>query len=64
MIEDGKKYDAMIKACNLTKEELIETGQIKVFEIPDNDNFLCNDKIYLIPIEPSNKPIRVFIEGE
>ena len=31
MIEDGKKYDAMIKACNLTKEEFIETGQIKGF---------------------------------
>ena len=25
MTEDGKKYDAMIKACNLTKEELIES---------------------------------------
>ena len=31
MTEDGKKYDAMIKACNLTKEELIETGQMKGF---------------------------------
>ena len=29
MTEDGKKYDAMINACNLTKEELIETGQMK-----------------------------------
>ena len=31
MTEDGKKYDAMIKACNLTKEELIETGQMRGF---------------------------------
>ena len=29
MTEDGKKYDAMIKACNISKEELIETGQMK-----------------------------------
>ena len=39
-------------------------GQVKVFEIPDNDKFLCEDKIYLIPVEPPNKPIKVFIEGE
>ena len=39
-------------------------GQVKTFEIPDNDNFLCDDKIYLMPVEPPNKPIRVFIEGE
>lgn len=26
-------------------------GQVKTFEIPDNDNFLCEDKIYLIPVE-------------
>ena len=25
--------------------------QVKVFEIPDNDNFLCDDKIYLILVE-------------
>ena len=35
MTEDGKKYDAMIdamiKACNISKEELIETGQMKGF---------------------------------
>ena len=29
MTEDGKKYDAMIKACNISKEELIEAGQMK-----------------------------------
>lgn len=39
-------------------------GQVKTFEIPSNDNFLCKDKIYLIPVEPPNKPIKVVIEGE
>ena len=40
-------------------------GQVKTFEIPYNDIFLlCEDKIYLIPVEPPNKPIKVFIEGE
>mgnify|MGYP001772366810 CR=1 FL=1 len=39
-------------------------GQVKVFEIPDNDKFLCEDKIYLIPVELPNKQIKVFIEGE
>ena len=29
MTEDDKKYDAMIRACNISKEELIETGQMK-----------------------------------
>ena len=38
--------------------------QVKVFEISDNDNFLYDDKIYLIPVELPNKPIRVIIEGE
>ena len=38
--------------------------QVKVFEIPDNNNFLCDDKIYLIPIESHNKPIKIIIEGE
>ena len=31
MTENSKKYDAMIKACNISKEELIETGQMKGF---------------------------------
>ena len=44
-------------------KELTE-GQVKVLEIPGNDNFLCDDKIYLIPVESPNKPIRVVIEGE
>lgn len=38
--------------------------QVKVFEIPDNDNFLYDDKIYLIPVESPNKPIKIIIEGE
>lgn len=38
--------------------------QVKAFEIPDSNNFLCNDKIYLIPVKPPNKPIKIFIEGE
>ena len=38
-------------------------GQVKAFEIPDNNAFLCDDKIYLIPIEQSNKSIKVIIEG-
>ena len=31
MTEYGKKCDAMIKACNLTKEEFIEIGQMEGF---------------------------------
>ena len=38
--------------------------QVKVFEIPDNDNFLCDDEIYLTPVELPNKPIKIIIEGE
>ena len=37
-------------------------GQVKTFEI--SDNFLCEDKIYLIPVEPPNRPVKVIIEGE
>ena len=39
-------------------------GQVRVFEITDNDNFLCDDKIYLIPVEAHNKSIKIIIEGE
>ena len=39
-------------------------GQIKAFEIPNNDTLLYDDKIYLIPVEPPKKPIKVVIEGE
>ena len=39
-------------------------GQLKTFEIPDNATLLCDDKIYLIPVESQNKSIRVVIEGE
>ena len=38
--------------------------QVKTFEIPDNDTLLCDDKIYLIPIESSNKPLIIFMDGE
>lgn len=38
-------------------------GQVKTFEIPNSNNFLCEDKIYLIPVDPPNKPIKIFIEG-
>ena len=39
-------------------------GKVKDFEILDNDNFLCEEQIYLIPVEPPNKPIKVVVEGE
>lgn len=38
-------------------------GQVKTFDILDNDTLLCDDKIYLIPVESQNKTIRVVIEG-
>ena len=38
--------------------------KVKTFEIPESNKFLCDDKIYLIPVEPPNKPIKVVIEGE
>ena len=38
--------------------------QVKTFEIPGNDTLLCDNKIYLIPVESPNKPIRVIVEGE
>ena len=31
MLEEDKKWDAMIRACKVTKEELIEIGQVKGF---------------------------------
>ena len=39
-------------------------GQVKTFEIPDNDILLCDNKIYLIPINQPKKPIKVVVEGE
>ena len=71
--EKDKLYELIDKlnpCVAMASKETIERfkewtkGQVKVFEIPDNDNFLCEDKIYLIPVEPPNKPIRVVIEGE
>ena len=71
--EKDKLYELIdkISPCvAMASKETIERfkewtkGQVKAFEIPDNDNFLCEDKIYLIPVEPPNKPIKVVIEGE
>ena len=71
--EKDKLYELIDKlnpCVAMASKETIEwfkewtEGQVKVFEIPDNENFLCKDKIYLIPVEPPNKPIKVFIEGE
>ena len=71
--EKDKLYELIDKispSVAMASKETIERfkewtkGQVKAFEIPDNDNFLCEDKIYLIPVEPPNKPIRVVIEGE
>lgn len=71
--EKDKLYELIdkISPCvSMGSNETIERfkewteGKVKNFEILDNDNFLCEDQIYLIPIEPPNKLIRVFIEGE
>ena len=71
--EKDKLYELIDKlnpCIAMASKETIERfkewteGQIKTFEIPDNDKFLCDDKIYLIPVKPPNKPIKVFIEGE
>lgn len=72
--EEKDKLYEMIDKLNpcvaIGSKEVIERfkecteGKVKTFEIPDNDNFLCDDKIYLIPVEPPNKPIRVVAEGE
>ena len=71
--EKDKLYELIDKlnpCVAIASKEVVERfkewteGKVKAFEIPDNDNFLCEDKIYLIPVEPPNKPIKVFIEGE
>lgn len=71
--EKDKLYELIdkIQPCiAISSKENIEwfkkwtEGQVKTFEISDNNNFLCDDKIYLISIEPPNKPIRVVIDGE
>ena len=71
--EKYKLYDFLDKlnpCVAMGSKETIERfkeyteGKVKGFEILDNDNFLCEEQIYLIPIEPPNKPIKVFIEGE
>ena len=69
--EKDKLYELIDKlnpCVAMASKETIERfkewteGQVKTFEIPDK--FLCEDKIYLILVEQSNKPIKVFIEGE
>ena len=72
--EEKDKLDELIDKVNpcvaMGSKETIERfkewteGQVKTFEIPNNDKFLCEDKIYLIPVESPNKPIRVVVEGE
>ena len=72
--EKDKLYELIDKlnpCVAIASKETIERfkewteGQVKTFEIPDNDNFLlCEDQIYLIPVDQPNKPIRVVIEGE
>ena len=71
--EKDKLYELIDKlnpCVAIASKEVIERfkewteGRVKTFEIPDNDNFLYEDKIYLMPVEPPNKPIKVFIEGE
>ena len=71
--EKDKLYELINKlnpCIAIGSKEIIERfkkwteEQVRVFEIPDNDNFLCDDKIYLIPVESHNKSIRVIIEGE
>lgn len=71
--EKDKLYELIdkVKPCvAMGSKETVERfkewteGQIKTFEIPDNDNLLRDEKIYLLPVEPPNKPIKVVIEGE
>ena len=52
------KFIDKVKPCiAIGSKETIEQfkqwtkGQVNIFEIPDNDNFLSNDNIYLIPIK-------------
>ena len=71
--EKDKLYELIdkVKPCvAIGSKETVErfkewtVGQVKTFEIPDNDNLLCDEKIYLIPVESSNKPLIVFMKGE
>ena len=72
--EKDKLYELIDKlnpCVAIASKETIERfkewtkGQVKTFEIPNNDNFLLyEDKLYLLTVESPNKPIRVFVEGE
>lgn len=64
LINKSNPYIAIGSREAIAKFKEWTEGQVKTFEIPNNNNFLCDDKIYLIPIEPPNKSIRIFIEGE
>lgn len=35
---------------------------IRTFEIPDDEKFLSDDMVYLIPVDSPNKPIKVVTE--
>ena len=41
--------------------KILTEGQMKTFEIPSNEKLLYDDKIYLIPIESNNKPIKLIM---
>lgn len=69
--EDKEKLNELIDKINpyvvMSSKEVIEQIRKWIdeqvpFEILDNDAFICNDKIYLIPNQPPNKPIKVIIE--
>lgn len=38
--------------------------QIKIMEVPNDSTLPYNNKIYLIPVRPPNKPIKVVMEEE
>lgn len=65
--EKDKLYELIdkVKPCvAMGSKETIERfnewteGQIRIFEIPDDEKFLSDDMVYLIPVDPPNKPIR------
>ena len=41
--------------------KILTEWQMKTFEIPSNENLLYDDKIYLVPIESNNKPIKLIM---
>ena len=68
--EKDKLYELIDKlnpCVAIASKETIERfkewtgGQVKVFEISDDEKFLSNDMVYLIPVDSLNKPIKVII---